>query len=178
MLCPRPFRKPYAVGTRADGPPCVDSGYRPTSAMPWCCFAPRKQTGSPGKSWMWMEALRSWTHTFHWKSSKYRLQEALTPPKHKLMDGVEGEAVTDECEAALVLGQAIAHEVGDSARRGWIEIRQHRDHVAALRKDLQLAIHSGRPAAMTEVAKRSVCAVIHKPKRVFHTPWCVYLPAG
>src|SRR5882724_9757805 len=67
-----------------------------------------------------------------------------------------------------VLWQAIAHEVGDAARRRWVEVRQHRDYVAALRINLQIAVHSRSPATMTEVAKRGVCVVIHKSKRVFH----------
>src|SRR5712664_117242 len=80
------YRTPFGAGTRADGLPCGNSVCRPTSEMPSRCFARRKQTGSPDKSWMWMAAPRSWMRTARWKSSNCPLQEAPTPPSGKTLE--------------------------------------------------------------------------------------------
>src|SRR5204863_512115 len=48
---------------RPDGLTCVGSACLRTLEMLSCCFAPRKQIGSPGRRWMWTAAHRLWTDT-------------------------------------------------------------------------------------------------------------------
>jgi len=53
----------------------------------------------------------------------------------------------------LVCGQAVHDEVRNAACGRWVEIREHYDDVAGLRKDLQVAVHAGSAAAVAEVAQ-------------------------
>src|SRR5271157_2739839 len=69
--------------------------------------------------------------------------------------------------AALVGTQAVHDEIRDSAGSRRIEIREHNDDVAALRKDLEVAVHAGGAADVAEVPHGGACAVVHEAECVF-----------
>src|SRR5437763_1929475 len=68
---------------------------------------------------------------------------------------------------ASILRQAISYEVGDAACRGWIEVRQHRNDVAALWINLEVSVHPWGSAAVTEAPRLAFPVFVHETKRVF-----------
>jgi hypothetical protein len=54
--------------------------------------------------------------------------------------------------ALLFVGQAIADELRDALRGGRIHVREHRNRVARLGADIEVAVHAGGATAVAEAA--------------------------
>src|SRR5262252_5419980 len=81
-------------------------------------------------------------------------------------------------DSLSVFGQTVGDEPRDSARSRRVQVGQNRNHIAALRIDLKVAVHSRCAAAMAEMASARVRTLVGESKRVPATAWRLHLPGG
>ena len=71
--------------------------------------------------------------------------------------------------------QAICDEVGDTAGSRWVQIRKHHDDIAALGKDMEVAVHARGAAPVAELAHSSARIRVHEPECILCPSRCIDL---
>src|SRR5438552_791626 len=79
--------------------------------------------------------------------------------------------------ALLFFREAVSDEGGDAPGGRRINVCQHCDDVSALRINSQLAVHSGRPAAVAEIA-HSTLRPVHEAVSIFVAVTSIHFAGG